>query len=464
MGITFDDPVLGPAGPPDATPRRRRMIAAITAAVVAAVALGAGFAVGRSTGTGEGTASASPGTVPEGATTAAASPVDVADTEPPVPVTTVVIGDDASSSYVGELGGVSVRSWTGPGGTVGSTLFGPFTMPLLTERTTDDGDTLRVHLAQQWEMSGDSGIDGWQPAPWCFENGQIRVALEGNGVIDVGAVGWYREPYLGRSVAPVLLGVADGLPRWVFVVQVPADATGVSVAGDGGATDAATPQGGVAVLTLPAPAALVDQPTDDPWAPPPPPVYQVTIDGGSAAGVLTSDGAGTWADEEYQAACQPPPPALPEPGIQPADPAADEQAVADAMTTLYDETFPGDREDLVDDATGVAEARQQVADGTYGDQAAAATATVEELVFTSPTEAWFRYRIDTPQSTFDNRYGVARLVDGAWKITRDTICQDLSLAGGDCGGGWSPVIPPSAHERPIDLMVEAGEVWSSSGE
>ncbi len=72
------------------------------------------------------------------------------------------------------------------------------------------------------------------------------------------------------------------------------------------------------------------------------------------------------------------------------------------------------------------------------------SATIDELVFTTPAEAWFRYSIDTPGNDFDNRYGIAVLVDGVWKITRATVCQDLSLAGGDCGGGWQTIYPPGA--------------------
>ena len=55
----------------------------------------------------------------------------------------------------------------------------------------------------------------------------------------------------------------------------------------------------------------------------------------------------------------------------------------------------------------------------------------------------FRYRIETTTGTFGQRFGVARNIDGTWKITRATICQDLSLAGGDCGGDVGMVTPPA---------------------
>jgi hypothetical protein len=115
------------------------------------------------------------------------------------------------------------------------------------------------------------------------------------------------------------------------------------------------------------------------------------------------------------------------------------------MTALYGVVGTDDvGSDLIDDPTGVAEARQQVQDGDFAEDAAGASATIDELVFTAPDEAWFRYSIDTPGNDFDNRYGIAVLVDGVWKITRSTVCQDLSLAGGDCGGGWQQIYPPSA--------------------
>ena len=67
---------------------------------------------------------------------------------------------------------------------------------------------------------------------------------------------------------------------------------------------------------------------------------------------------------------------------------------------------------------------------------------VEELVFTSPTEAWFRYRIETINGLFGERYGIAVFVDDVWKITRETICQDLALAGGSCGDDVRTIRPP----------------------
>lgn len=46
-----------------------------------------------------------------------------------------------------------------------------------------------------------------------------------------------------------------------------------------------------------------------------------------------------------------------------------------------------------------------------------------------------RYTIGLPGYSvpeFPNRIGRVVLVDGVWKVTRDTLCNDLSLGGGVC--------------------------------
>ena len=66
------------------------------------------------------------------------------------------------------------------------------------------------------------------------------------------------------------------------------------------------------------------------------------------------------------------------------------------------------------------------------DSAESATQTIEELVFTSRTDAWFRYGIDRINGYFSPRYGTATLVDEVWVFPRAVVCQDLGLAGGGC--------------------------------
>jgi hypothetical protein len=433
MSIHFDE--LHSEQRPGGASSRRRWFAVVGAAMLIAVAAGAGYGIGRSADDGSVSTSPEEETSDEAApqSEAATSEAETPDVDSTPPTVDAPLAESADSGGITASGGM------------GWAMFGYEPLELLFDRTTADGLTLRAHRGPIWEQDVGVPEGEWQPAPWCYESGQLRVALGGNGVIDVGSVPWYSEPYQGRSVSWVTLGNADGQPTWVFVAQVPTDTENVVVTLGSGETDAAAPQNGIAVLAVPGvgPEEVVEG-SERYWVDNAP-VFSVEVQGGAAAGVVDSGRLGTWDDPVFRESCTPPPPALPDAGEQPADPAAAEAEIRAAMTALYGVVGTDDvGSDLIDDPTGVAEARQQVQDGDFAEDAAGASATIDELVFTAPDEAWFRYSIDTPGNDFDNRYGIAVLVDGVWKITRSTVCQDLSLAGGDCGGGWQQIYPPSA--------------------
>jgi|TARA_R110002110_G_scaffold265785_1_gene481695 hypothetical protein len=172
------------------------------------------------------------------------------------------------------------------------------------------------------------------------------------------------------------------------------------------------------------------------------PDFKITFESADGATAVASNAVGTWNAPDFVASCSPPPPELPEAGEQPADPAADEVTITELMSSIYgesDELF--ETLDWIDDPTGVAEAREEVAAGSFEESAASAEAIVEALVFTAPNETWFRYRIETSVTTLRDRFGIARLISGVWKITRDTICQDLSMASGNCEPGYEVIFP-----------------------
>ena len=444
MEITFDEPLVGEPDDSGRERRRGRWIAGVAAAMLIAAAGGVGYGIGRSVSTDDAGAAAAE-------EPAAEEPAAEVSTTDPPPATTAIVGelDSTSDSDFGSDGSTISAS-----GGAGWTMFGGQPMSPVFERVTDDGYTLRAALGEPWETSFGPEVVGWQPAPWCYESAQIRVALGGNGVIDVGSAPWYREPYNGRATSVVGLGAIDGAPRWVVVAQTPPGTTSVTVTFGDGSTDTTAPQNDIAVLTVPGQMpAQVDE-GESAYLVNSPPAYEIAFDGPEGTIALDSDSVGTWEDPVFRASCEPPPPALPEAGEQPADPAAAEAEIAAAMTALYDSSVLLD-EDVVhlDDPTGVAQARDAVAEGSYSNEATTSVAVVEELVFTSPTEAWFRYRIDTDGVGLANRYGIAVQVDGTWKITRSTLCQDLAMAGGDCGGAWETIRPPGAD----DMYIESAE-------
>ncbi len=438
MTIEFDE--LEHADGSDERRGKRRIVGGVAAAMLIVAAGGVGYGIGRG--------------VDRDAATIGTGSADAARDEPSnepdttgAPSTTLASTSDDMAAEAAD-GDVYVDAPMRSSGGQGYAAFGTQPMDTIFERITASGFEVRVQLGQVWEGEDQDnwGAGDWRPAPWCYESGQLRVSMSGNGLVDVGGVPWYAEPFKGRSVSWLLLGGNDGAPQWVVVAQTPADATNVRVVFADGSIDEAVPQGGVAVLTArgePSTAVTEDGYT---YFMEPTPRFEVTFEGGVEPVTIDSAGVGTWDDPEFRESCTPPPPALPDAGEQPTDPESAEAEIRTAMTTLYGIVGTGDvGSDLIDDPTGVADAREQVQAGGYADDAASATATIDELVFTAPAEAWFRYSINTDGNDFGNRYGIAVLVDGAWKITRATVCQDLSLAGGDCGGNWQPISPPGAY-------------------
>ena len=145
----------------------------------------------------------------------------------------------------------------------------------------------------------------------------------------------------------------------------------------------------------------------------------------------------------------PPQRELPGEGEQPPNPSAAEEQIRERHALLVDRTIDAADKpaDLIDDDTGVDDATARLNAGPYREAADSAVHSIEELVFTSPTEAWFRYTITTsPNGTFSGRFGMATFNGSVWQITRATVCQDLALALAPCEPNPPVVEPPSTPE------------------
>ena len=129
----------------------------------------------------------------------------------------------------------------------------------------------------------------------------------------------------------------------------------------------------------------------------------------------------------------PPSATLPQPGEQPADPAAARAEIELAYSVSYDGAkTPEEKARYQEAPTGVTP--EQIDATGFGPQVAGASAKVTDVVFTSPTTATVRYDIAVAnwQNQFPGRIGEAVLVDGTWKVARSTICNDISLADVTC--------------------------------
>ena len=419
---------------PDVRSQRRGRRAVVVATAAALVAGTSGFLLGRSTdhaGPGVGavpTTEAAPAV--SSATTT--SPVGTTETLPTTTVLGLPAGPAVAQSGSAKTGGVA-------GGMYVPSAYEEQQMKLIATRTTPSGVLMRVHLNRyQDNPYTRGGPPGWQPAAWCYPQGDLRVSIIAPDSINIAYAAWYETLKDGLSVTTFASGYPEGSPIFGALAQVDPDVTQVTMTTASGLTDSTAPIDGLALLEV---AGGIEQDL----------TFTVTKGDGSSTTTPVAELTAPYATAEYHTACDPPPPVLPEAGEQPSDPNAAEAAVRANWAIVHD--FAGDpqsRRSYVDDDTGVAEAWTALQNGDYADAAKASTADIAELVFTSPTEAWFRYDLLTPITNFYDRYGIAHLgADGVWIFTRQTICQDISLAPGfGCTPPVDALLPPSAAADP----------------
>lgn len=277
-------------------------------------------------------------------------------------------------------------------------------------------------------------------AETCLGDGALFVGIP--GVMRSWGSAWTATRWFNalRSTQPAVLqttmAIDETSPGAYMVVRVDTDATELALfAGDGTEVDRAPVSHSIAVVVMP-PEAWEEGET----------VENLTVRLTAADGTESAPVPLTYRDQTALPECGPgeaPVLALPAPGNQPADPAAAEALIRDRYALLVDQSIPADQKpsDLLDDYTGVQAAIAGMKRGQYADIAASATYAIDELVFTAPDEAWFRYTITTSASTWPDRFGQAMLNDGVWQITRATVCQDLALTQSPCNPNPSSVVP-----------------------
>lgn len=123
----------------------------------------------------------------------------------------------------------------------------------------------------------------------------------------------------------------------------------------------------------------------------------------------------------------------PRQGIPPLNPAAAERAIAQA----YTQAFTGGQNPAhvlaaVQDCPALADALAQ-ATQNYPEAFATSGVTTGDVIFANPWNASIYYDT-TYQGAPDigEQIGKAVVVNGQWKVSRETYCGVLSLAGGTC--------------------------------
>jgi hypothetical protein len=405
------------------TSRDRRRVRGLSIALVLALLVGP--ALWFVTGRGDGRAHTDVASGPGG------DRVTVDDASSPLP--TMVLGGSGSGGSVAALGSSTevLSSVPYPGYT------GPLARSFVREV---DGTTIRVYRAAV-DPPSSAGPPWWEPPPTCFPTGYVQADVSTADVVGIVAGGLYAE----RPDGPVggtlrAVGIPEGAPRWVVVAQAPAGAAVVRATFPDGHVDEMEPVDGVAVLVGP---ASIDPDSIDHDASAS--LEALDADGTSlGSGTARSDGYGWAAVEESdtgftespEAACFGPQ-ELPPPGPeQPADPAAARAEIALLFGVRYSDMTDDERLARLDDTRGMREVYDQLVNSSgFREQVLGSRTIFHDLVFMSATRAAVQYETEIPgyqPQAFGLQYGEVVLVDGSWKLSRESVCRDVQLAGISC--------------------------------
>ena len=127
-------------------------------------------------------------------------------------------------------------------------------------------------------------------------------------------------------------------------------------------------------------------------------------------------------------------PEAPAPDPLDGDRPEDRVAIVEVYAAWYDHSIPNDNKAaLLDDPTGVIEAQDVVAE-QFGDTIIEADAVVTGIEFVGDAEAsvTFEIYVGDQQTPMFTTVGRAVLIDGTWRITRDTVCPLIAQGGGTC--------------------------------
>ncbi len=290
------------------------------------------------------------------------------------------------------------------------------------------------------------GPNNWCAPPECNSPG-ISIEVSNSGAVAQTGAPSYPLDDVGAVMSPVVLGQAEGSPAIGWAVHTKDPAALVKATWSDGFTDQMAPQGGWAVVMH---NGTTSNATID-----------VRDSGGNTLKTFTVD-PNTYA--QPPAECTPPPPAppaLPPAGAeQPDDPTAAKAAVTNTYQTVFthgtDATLNAS---LIEDSDSIKDALATTK-ANFPQAVDTVTVKVGDIVFTSKTEAALYFELDyTGGAMFGQQIGYAKLIDGTWKVSRDTMCTVLSWGGGQCSGsgtsgasgtssgatgGGVAVIPPSA--------------------
>ncbi|MFZ0664381.1 MAG: hypothetical protein WAM97_01405 [Acidimicrobiales bacterium] len=335
----------------------------------------------------------------------------------------------ADASLVGgkwliSLGSVAPGLQVTPGNQDGDVAVAPGG-PLFTY-TGSGGVAVAVYRA---EPSGSEGNfcagEGCAGAPIrsCIPTGGLVTEVTTPGAVGIGSGPLYSDyttPLIGVGIS--IFGEAEGAPATIIGVEVGSSVKNVDLSIHG-TTQSLDPVDGVVDAVL----------NGDPST--------AIGSGGGSLSVIGESGqvlssVPLSVDASEPAGATTLPSSLPaSSGPQPTDPASATAAIDNAYDTVFSCTSPPiERSEDIQDNGLFTNPLEQLLIGPYTNLVESVYATVNQVVFASPTVADVDYTIrfhDDPTLSF-HMIGTAVVVDGQWRVSYATLCAAVALGGVSC--------------------------------
>jgi len=270
----------------------------------------------------------------------------------------------------------------------------------------------------------------WCPPPECYST-SVVVEAANNGAVGQSYSPSYPLHDVAAVMSPLMFGDAEGSPARGWIINTSDQVAKVDASWADGFVDSMAPSNGRAVLAHN--GSTADATVN-------------VFDGSGAVLATLPANLGTYA--QTPAECMPPPPAPPElppaGAEQPDDPAAAQQAITTAYQTVFTHgSDPETNAPLIEDPDSLKQANETTK-ANFPEAVDTITVTVGEIRFLSKTEAALYFELNYQGGAlFGQQVGYAKLIDGTWKISHDTVCMVLGWGGGMCDGqsGSSPGVP-----------------------
>ena len=125
------------------------------------------------------------------------------------------------------------------------------------------------------------------------------------------------------------------------------------------------------------------------------------------------------------------------------------KAITDAYQTVFTHgSDPTTNATLMEDPASVQSALDTVKQN-FPQAAATVTVKIGDLHFLSKTDAALVFELDYQGGAeFGQQIGYAKLIDGQWKIARDTLCMVAGWGGGQCNPPPDPSRSSTAPSSP----------------